>query len=421
MARILIIGKGGYGDMFPLFAIAQALIQTGHGVTVAAESHHAPACASINVQLVSIDSPSPPGDIAKGEGAFKWQQNIGEFFRTLSPASLEGEFERLTDLVRDADLVVGNQLAYAGAIAAKKWNKPWIFCAASPLAIASYQNPPLFPYLHGLQQLARRYGMPERQLVGLARYASALVMHANVKLQRRLNIADGGHPRFESMYSRWLNLLCVSPTLVTPQPDWPANTVLTGFTWFEPRFMRDPNDLARLAAFLDAGDPPVVIAPGGSRRTQPGDFFDACLTACKQLGLRTVVVASKRFHDQIPQSPQVLISGYVPYSSLFGQAAALIHSAGIGTIGWSIKHALASLLVPTDWDQFDNADRAQRHNLAVTLGLRHLRAPAIAKALDVLLRDSTMQSELAEASLAVSREDGVAIALAEIENVLAFH
>jgi rhamnosyltransferase subunit B len=52
MARILIVGKGSYGDMFPLLAIAQRLKARGHTVDIASQAHHETATASINAPLL---------------------------------------------------------------------------------------------------------------------------------------------------------------------------------------------------------------------------------------------------------------------------------------------------------------------------------------------------------------------------------
>lgn len=418
MARILIVGKGGYGDMFPLFSIAQALQGSGHVVAIAAEHHHAPACTSIGVPLIPIATANAPANMSESSTLSRLTTFTTEVFRTLAPVSIEDEYEQLAKPVQSSDIIIGNQLAYSGAIAAKRWKKPWVFCAPSPLAIPSFVDPPLFPYLHRLQQIARRQGISQKHFIHLARHASVLAMHANIRLQKRLNVYDQTHPRFEGMYSGSLNLLPVSPTFLSPQTDWPTHTVLTGFNWFEPTFMRNAHDLDRIAAFLNQGYSPVVIAPGGIKRTQPGQFFEVCLAACKLLGLRAIVIASKRFHDQIPASPDVLVSGYVPYSALFGGASAVVHSGGIGTIGWSMKYALPSLLVPTDWDQFDNADRAQRHNFAAVIQRQNFKAAFVADALDRLLKNTQIKNSLSQASQTVALEDGASVALGEIEELL---
>ena len=421
MARILMVGKGSYGDMFPLFAIAQSLKAAGHMVTVATQQQHMEAVTSIEVAQIAIDaSGATAGPIIADQSSLGLGLgNIGDLFRTLAPQSLPTEYDAIARAVQSSDLIIGNQLAYAGAMAAKKWKKPWVFCAASPLAIPSYSDPPLFPYLQRLQRQTRHYPGVQAGLIALARHASRLMMQPHIRLQKRLDVHDGRHPRFEGMYSDLLNIMPVSSALLASQPDWPAHTVVTGFNWFDPTFMRSGSELDRIMAFIDRGEAPIVIAPSGMQRIRPGNFFQESLAACKLLGRRAIVIAAKRFHAKIEESANVLVSGYIPYSDVLGHVAAMIHCGGVGTIGWSLRFALPTLLVPFEWDQFDNADRAQRRHLASVIERQHLNAANVADALDQLLKNSHIKNALAQASQVVAREDGATVALTEIESLLA--
>lgn len=410
MARILMVGKGSYGDMFPLLAIAQTLKTAGHSVRVATQQPHMQAVSSIEVEQIPIDASA----VTEGTGIGKFR----DLYRTLAPLSLRNEYEAIADAVQSSDLVIGNQLAFAGVLAAKKYHKPWVFCAASPLAIPSYQDPPLFPYLQGIQRTTRHYPSAQIGLIKLARFASGLLMHRHTRIQKQLNIYDGKHPRFEGIYSDLLNIMPVSKSLLAPQPDWPANTVVSGFSWFDPSFMRNEQELNRIMAFIDRGEAPIVIAPSGMQRIRPGNFFHESLAACKLLSRRAIVIAAKRFHTQIEASPNVLVTGYIPYSEVLGKAAAMVHCGGVGTIGWGLKFALPSLIVPFEWDQFDNADRAQRHNFAAVIQRQNFKATIIADALDRLLKNTQIKNALTQASQTVAREDGASVALAEIENLL---
>lgn len=418
MARILIVGKGGYGDMFPMFAIAKALKANGHFVSIAAEGHHQDAAIQLGISLIRLD----PSDSSRREAAstsmFSKFRGIAEVMQTLSPRHLDVEYEILLAIAGDYDLIVGNQLAYSGSIVSKKTGKPWVFCAPSPLAFPSYNDPPLFPYIHSLQNLSMTYPATQRPYIALARGLSRLMMYSVIRQRRKLAIRNAGHPRFEGMYSEHLNLLMTSPVLVTPQLDWPKNTVLTGFSWFEPEFMRDVEKLRRLSQFIESGSPPVIFAPGGGKRTRPGRFFIESIKACKLLGVRAVLLAAHRFHAELPQSPDVLITGYLPYPELLKSASAVVHSGGIGAIGWGLRFGTPSLLVPSSWDQFDNAHRALRQNLASVMSHGDYKAPAIASRLGKLLKNQAQHQLLQNNTLHLADEDGARVACAHIESVL---
>lgn len=417
MARILIVGKGGYGDMFPMFAIAQALQANGHAVDIAAEGHHGDAAKQINIPIIRLD-PEDKDRQFEGNGFLTQLRRAAEVLQTLSPRHIETEYEILLAIAGNYDLIIGNQLAYCGAMVAKKTGKPWVFCAPSPLAFPSRLAAPLFPYLHSLQKKSMAYSGTQRPYIALARAVSNLMMTPVVRQQRKLGLGYSGHPRFEGLYSEHLNLLMTSPALVTQQPDWPSNTVLAGFSWFEPEFMQGQLKLDNLAQFIDSGPPPIVFAPGGSKRTQPGQFFIESIKACRALGVRGIILAAQRFHQDIPSSPDILVTGYLPYSKLLQHASAVVHSAGIGAIGWGLRHAVPSLLVPSSWDQFDNAYRTEQKNLALVMSQREYKADTIAKNLHALLNNQEQLQLIKACSSQIAREDGARVACDQIETIL---
>lgn len=399
MAHCLIVGRGGFGDLFPLFAIAQQLQACGHTLTIAAESHHHDAVRSIGLALHATDQvragiPARPGVRT-------------EFLRFLNPSSLQSEFEQTLAAAHGADIIIGNQAAYVGRMVSRVQRIPWVYCAASPLALPSPTQPPLFPYLFGLQRRLRTTNWAQRPFLPLAQDVTRLFMQENVAFQRRLGIWNGLHPRFEGLYSDQLNLLMVSPALMAKRPDWPARTTLAGFGWFEPRYMDDAAAQGHLDAFLQRGSAPVVIAPGGSTRTQPTAFFETALAAVKGAGRRAVVVAAKRFHGQLPQSdPDVLVCPYLPYSCLLHDACALIHSGGIGALGWAVRSGVPSLIVPKNWDHFDNAEIAEQANVARVVWRGGTEPQRVSAGLSELLADRAIHASLARIGPALLAEDG---------------
>jgi UDP:flavonoid glycosyltransferase YjiC (YdhE family) len=416
MAEILIVGKGGFGDWFPLLAIGQALRQRGHRVRVAAEAHHASACAhaGLDFQVVGDSEDAAPGEVGSAWGAAR-----AVLQATLSPQGLAAEVRTLRPLVEGADLVLGNQLAYAGALVRRMVGRPWVFCAASPLAIPSRLDAPLWPYLQSAQQVAARLGLPQSGFVGLARLGTRLLMRPQGALRRELGLPGAGHPRFEAMYSEQLNLLPVSPLLAPPQADWPARTRVVGYTWFEADFLGDEAQAQDLREFAQAGPAPVVFALGGSLRVRPGGFYERAVQACRLLGRRAILVAGKQLHAGLPGGKDVMFSGYLPYSKVFGLGAAVVHSGGIGAIGWGMRAGVPQLLVPAEWDQFDNARRARRAGVARVLARRDWQAPDLARALGEVLEDQALRWHCAQAAAGLRAEDGAATACEAIEQLLA--
>ncbi len=416
MAKLLLVGKGGFGDLIPMFALATALQDRGHAVVIAAEGHHGAACATMGLRLAPLDAAvsTQPGTSHRADAP-----NWGERLRaTLAPGQIEAELEQLLPWVRWADAVIGNQLAYAGLLACRLVGRRWVFSAASPLAIPSRHDAPYWPYLYPYQKRAAGLGLSQRHCLPLARLATRVFMRSQVRLYRRLGVPLAGHPRFEGLYSADLNVLMTSPEIAPEQPDWPRGTLATGFAWFDPPFLGGADQEQAIVEFAQAGPPPIVFAPGGSTRVDPGAFFEQSLAAAKMTGRRAIVVAAKRFHGQFNVPDSVMVTGYFPYARLFRHAALVVHSGGVGALGWAARYAVPSLLIPSEWDQFDNARRAERLGLGRVLDVQHYTAPRIVEAVQALESDHRVADGLNRLAPVLSAEDGAKVASVAVESLL---
>lgn len=415
MARILIAGKGGYGDMFPMFSIAKKLQQSGHIVEIAAERHHADAARSIDIPLIPINliqDHKNKNDAAPSFAEFR------ELIQTLTPANLEKEYEILLTAAQNADLIIGNHLAYTASIVRKKLKKPWVYCSPSPLAFPSRFDPPSFPYLHTLQRISSQLGIPAGYYVDFAKKMSKIVMASTLRQQRRLGIHDERNPRFEGIYSDQLNLLLTSPQLIREQADWPTNTFITGFTWFEPTFLLADEKSRNLQEFTKKGEAPIVFAPSGSARGNPLKFFAECREACEKNNLRGILVAATRFHHLLPSSETIHVSSYIPYSQLLHRAKIIVHSGGIGALGWGLRHGIPSIMTPLSLDQYDNAYRAQALNFGSVLSKRHFCAKRIADEIRRMENDESLPSRMEYCRTLITKEDGSDIACTKINELL---
>lgn len=410
MSRLLIVAKGSFGDVFPLFAVARALQERGHQVTFAVPEKHLANLAALELEALPL--PRPPA--AATAGLPGWLRRPLDRILSINNAGLEREYDALAAAAATADLIVGNQIAFVAGILAECLGKPWVYCAISPLAVYSAADPPSFPGLHALP--GRPGPLRARLEYHLARMASRPWGRDMVRLRRQRGLPDRGHPLFEGKFSPHLNLFLCSPELAPPQADWPDHTYQTGFCWLEPDFLGRPGDRAALADFLARGPAPVVLTLGSDSRSRPGRFYDIGIQACRRLGLRAILVADPRLHDSLPRGDDLLVTGFLPYSCLAPAALAVVHSAGIGTLGWCLRHGTPSIVSPGAEDQFDNARRAERLGIASLIPRPLLTADRLAATLASLVDARGAWPDAA--TRAVAREDGAAAACLWIETLL---
>src|SRR5262249_55003590 len=243
----------------------------------------------------------------------------------------------------------------------------WASTMITPLGyFSAHDLPVLFvaPELFGpLRCLGPRFWGPvfrhgKRATRGLARPWYRL--RAELGLPPAPDNPRGGCP------SPALDLAMFSKVLAAPQPDWPPQTVQTGF----PLYDRDgdaglPPDLAR---FLDAGPAPVVFTLGHSTAMVAGRFFQESVAAAKRLGRRGVLILGKSAGNAPPPLPTGMAAfDYAPFSELFPRAAVVVYAGGIGTTGLAMRSGRPALVVPFAHDQPDNAARVARLGIARTL------------------------------------------------------
>src|SRR5690606_34135251 len=141
-----------------------------------------------------------------------------------------------------------------------------------------------------------------------------------------------------------------------PQPDWPKQTVLTGFPLFDEKGLRElPPGLEE---FLQAGEPPVVFTPG-SAMAHGHEFFEEGVKALELGGRRGLLLS--RFPETVPKRlpESVRHFEYVPFSEVLPRSAALVYHGGVGTCAQALQAGIPHLVQHMAHDQLDNLSRVR--------------------------------------------------------------
>ena len=246
----------------------------------------------------------------------------------------------------------------------------------APFSFFSAFDPPVLPPYPKLARADKAPGMG-RAMRRLARFVTRKWPEPIYELRRELGLPPGPNPIFDAKHSPNLVLALFSRVLGTEQKDWPANTLITGFCFYD----ADAGNAAlpaQLEEFLAAGEPPVVFTLGSAAVLAAGDFYEQSARAAKKLGVRAVLLIGSdprndprnRPHPQeLPDS--ICVAEYAPYSGLFPRASLVVHQGGVGTTAQCLRAGRPMLIMPYSHDQPDNARRMKPHGR----GARH---PALA-------------------------------------------
>jgi UDP:flavonoid glycosyltransferase YjiC (YdhE family) len=207
-----------------------------------------------------------------------------------------------------------------------------------------------------------------------------------------------------------------SAVLGKPQPDWPPNTLITGFPFYDGA--EEPASLPiELKQFLENGEAPIVFTLGSSAVMDPGQFYAESAEAARLLKRRAVLLMGRN-PLPFPLPPGVVAFGYVRFSELFPHAAAVVHQGGVGTTGQALRAGCPVLVIPYAFDQPDNAARLVRLGVGRTIARNRYSARRAAEELKLLLHDSRYRRKAAELREAVGKESGAAAAATALERML---
>ena len=205
-----------------------------------------------------------------------------------------------------------------------------------------------------------------------------------------------------------------SPHVIPRPGDWEDNQQVTGYWFLDPPASWQPPPA--LVDFLQAGPPPVFVGFGSMESQKPEQTTALILQALAQTGQRGVLLSDwNGFRSKaLPES--VFLTDPVPYAWLFPQMTAVVHHGGAGTTAAGLAAGAPSILAPFMGDQPFWAQRV--HQLGVgpkPIPRRRLTVEHLSAAIHIAVTDDTMRAAAARLGERIREEDGVARAVAVIQ------
>jgi UDP:flavonoid glycosyltransferase YjiC (YdhE family) len=364
--RILLSTFGSFGDIHPYLAIALELKARGHHPVVATSEVYREKLElrEIAFHPVRPDMPSydqPEELVRLIEGAMDPREGGERVMEMLLPY-LREIYDDLNAAANDADLILTHPLPLVGPIVAQVRKLPWVSSVLAPASFVSVYDPivpPQWPWLYNFMRLSPLVG---RGVLALAKIKLDKLMRPVYELRADLGLPRGEQPVLAGQYSPAKVLALFSKVLAQPQLDWPINTCVTGFPFYDRRdFFGETNLPAGVREFLDAGTSPIVFTLGSSAFWVARDFYRDSIEAARALGRRALLlIGHSRNMPTTPLPDGVAAFEYAPYSEVLPHACAIVHQGGVGTTGQALRAGKPVLILPHAHDQFDNAARVAR-------------------------------------------------------------
>ena len=421
--RIVLSNIGTLGDINPLIAIALELRRRGHEPVMALPNVFREKIAPLGIEFHTLRPDIDPTNTKLVEMIYDVKKGTETGLREFLYPVLRQTYDDLLDAATRparADLLLLGELNYAGPIVAEVTGIPWASYVLAPFSFFSAYDPPVLPPYPGLARADKAPGMG-RAMRRLARFVTRNWPEPVYELRCNLGLPRGKNPIFDAKHSPELVLALFSRALGTEQRDWPANTLITGFCFYD----ADAGNAAlpaNLEAFLAAGEPPIVFTLGSAAVLAAGDFYEQSAHAAKRLGVRAVLLVGNdpRNDPRKRQQPQdlpdsICVAEYAPYSGLFPRASLVVHQGGVGTTAQCLRAGRPMLIMPYSHDQPDNARRMKRMGAARTIQRSQYKPWRVARRVRAMLADSEFARKAQKAAEQVARENGVKSACDALE------
>lgn len=399
--RLLAVTYGTEGDTRPLVMLCHGLQAAGHAVMLLAEGGTLGTAKALGVPHAALE-----GDIhdevvalvSRGNNMAAAARGLARMAQRHVPAWMR----QADAAAAGCDAVLsGGLAAFVGMSVAERHGVPAIGTGMIPLTPTRDFPSPFLPRLP-------LPGALNRLSYGLVNQAVWRTFRSPINAARRAL----GMPARRALWRDLPMLYGISPSLMPPPADWPADHHACG-QWRAPDAEWQPTPA--LQAFLDAGPAPVYLGFGSMTGFDSG-VLPALLQALAPRRVLLFPGWAGVPGGALPSN--VFVVGPTPHEALFPRCAMVIHHGGSGTTHSACRAGVPSLVMPFAADQFFWASRLQALGVApAPLSQKRLDRATLARAITFAEARDT-RARAASLGQAMTNEHGVETAVALIEQLL---
>jgi MGT family glycosyltransferase len=360
MSRILFVVPPLTGHINPTVAVGAELAARGHDVAWAGHLAALRPLLPEGARVFPVsgdaldarvadepDHPRPP----RGPEAMKfvWENLI----MPLAHAMLPGVTDAVTQFA--PHVVVADQQAIAGAVAARQAGIVWVTSASTP---GELLRPP------GMQQV------------------EAWVRDQMAAFQLACGVSDPVDLRFSDR----LVLVFTTAALIGDTRGFGARYVFTG-----PALARRPDrDSSFPWEWLDPARRHLLVTLGTLSGPAGPRFFRTVIDALADLGGELQAVLAAPPGEQAP--PHILLAGHLPQLALLPHMSAVVCHGGQNTVCEALAYGLPLVVTPMRHDQPIIARQVIDAGAGVALRIDRLRAPELRHAVRAVLDDPSYRA-----------------------------
>jgi UDP:flavonoid glycosyltransferase YjiC (YdhE family) len=416
--KVTIIATGSRGDVQPYVALGKGLKEVGHTVRVLASQDFQNLITAHGLEF--FDMGGSIETVAQNMEGLLEQGNFIKILSSMGPAAqrLVGQ-AAINGLVacQSSDLIIGGLGGiFVGLTLSEKLGIPFV-----PAYLYPFTPTREFPSVLSPLPRTRLPSWANSLSHRLAQQMMWQTFRAadNKARGQVLQLAPASFwGPFASLQQKKQTILYgYSPQVIPFPKDWDDFIHVTGYWFLEPSAGWEP--AIDLDNFLQSGPPPIYIGFGSMVNRKPEETTDLVLQALARTGQRGVLSSGwgglKK--EDLPET--VFMIGSVPHSWLFPQMAAVVHHGGVGTTAAGLRAGIPAIVTPYFGDQPFWGQRVYELGVGPKpIPRQRLTVDLLAESIRCAVSDTAMREKAARLGEHIRAENGIARAVAVIEQTI---
>ncbi len=373
---ILLCTIGSAGDVYPFIGIGKQLRERGFRVVLITSQYFEAQAHNAGLEFIGLGSTEDYQSIIQDPDLWSPDKGFKVFAERVVFPIMEPAYQSIASFDPTQTILVAQGQFFAAHIAHEKLGFSFITIHLSPAAFRSVHEFLMVPI-----------PLPPFVIRALYSLIDALLLDKlfapNInRFRQSLNL-----PPIKKIFGGWMhspqkNLGLFPEWFARLQTDWPSQTQLTGFIYYDNQ--NENEELPKeVELFLNAGSPPIIFTAGTAMK-HGSQFFLDCIKACELLGERGMLLTGhpEQLPAELPEGIQHF--SYIPFSKVLPRALALVHHGGIGTTAQAIAAGIPQVIRPMAHDQPDTATRVEKLGIGVSLDPGKFNASSLAEKLNKL-------------------------------------
>ncbi len=403
--RIVLATSGSRGDVQPMIALSLGLINAGHDVRLVgppekkqwAEGLGCPYTGLGQDVTAFLDPIENPISLSTGLAFVNYVRN-----------EIHTQFEKLPQLIENANLVIGSSLMFALSSVSESLKIKYRYVAFTPQLFPSSNHPFVVIKAQTLPKWCNYLTWE------LAKFGDKFNNTFIVNQHRK----EMGLPSIKNAWQHILGtktIVASDPQIASISKDVVQSAIQTGYLHLKIPDVSNPE----LDSFLEKDSPPIYAGFGSMPPKDQAKHIPLLIHAARQLNKRIIISKFWKGNIDIEPSKDIFFIKNYPHEYLFPKMAAIIHHGGAGTTATAALSGKPQVIVPHILDQYYHGHKVFKSGFGAAPIMRSkLTLKRMVDALSFCFSNPDIQQKAKQIAQSIHPENSLLNAISTIEETI---